>query len=289
MARKISKRQPKNATLGLQTDCTALYIRVSTTQQADEGYSLDAQRAKLDAYCVAMGWAVAEGTVFIDAGESGSSTDRPAFQRMLAAAHDGAIKRIVAVKLDRVARNVRAFLELVDTLTAINVDLVLMAENFDTGTPSGKFALTMFAAMAELERATISERMMTGKAQKAKIGGFNGSPTPYGYDYNDGEFTINSTQAGIVGRIFTAFVAGEGLTAIATALHEAGVPTATGGTWAGATVRYIVTNGAYAGLAQWGVHESEGTYPAIITAELYERAMARLATIKPGPKPKRTK
>ena len=283
MARKLNKRQ-KNAQLelGVKSDVTALYIRVSTEKQASEGFSLDAQRERLNAYCVAHGWTVDTDLVYVDAGESGKTDARPAFQTMLKAAEAGQIKRIVAIKLDRLARNVRDFLAIVDLLNRLNVDLVLVNESFDTSTPTGKFALTMFAAMAELEAATITERVMTGKAQKASEGGYNGSYCPLGYDYDGEVFTVNM-HAETVRYIFEQFNAGKAMNWIAKQLNDGGNPTARGGKWYAGTVRYILTNGFYAGLVQWDGTETKGSHPAIIDLGTYHVAIQRLKDLKPGP------
>ena len=140
---------------------TALYVRVSTQQQVDEGYSLVEQEDRLRAFCAAQDWSV--GPVYADEGISGKTTDRPAYQAMLAAADAGDIGRILAIKLDRIARNTRDFLALVDQLGKADCDLVLLKESFDTGTPHGKFALTMLAAIAELEVSQIAERLQSGR------------------------------------------------------------------------------------------------------------------------------
>lgn len=284
MARKLIKRQPKAKQLSLDSGCTALYIRVSTEKQADEGYSLDAQRERLTKYCEAQQWNVCPDHVYVDAGESGTTTDRAQFQTMLEAARNGQVKRIVALKLDRMARNVRAFLALVDELDGLGCDLVLIKESFDTSTPHGRFALTMFAAMAELEAATITERVMSGKVQKASTGGYNGSRCPMGYTYNAGVFTVNE-RAADVQTIFDKFVAGESFSGIAGWLNAEQIPTATGeGKWYPAGVRYVVSNGFYAGLSQWdGQAEVAGNHPPIVALEVYEQAHKRLQAIKPGP------
>lgn len=284
MARKLVKRPAIGQLgLGVQNDCTALYIRVSTQKQADEGFSLDAQKERLAAFCVAQGWQVSPDHIYVDAGISGKSTDRAAFQRMMQAAGAGAVKRIVAMKLDRLARNVKDFLGIVEELRGVGCDLVLIKESFDTSTPQGKFALTMFAAMAELEAATITERVMTGKVQKAQEGGYNGARCPLGYKYSAGAFTVDQDQAPIVQEVFQAFVSGSGMLAIAERFNAGGVATARGGKWYAATVRTILGNGFYAGLSQWGGVEVEGSHPAIISRELYEQAHSRLSSLKPGP------
>jgi site-specific DNA recombinase len=119
------------------------------------------------------------------------------------------------MKLDRVARNVREFLATVDQLKAWHCDLLLVKEAFDTSTPHGRFALTMFAAMAELEASTIIEWVMSGKQQKASKGGYNGSRCPLGYVYNGAQFAVVAEQAQTVRSVFTLFLHGQSINAIA--------------------------------------------------------------------------
>ena len=286
MARKYTKRAQAATQQALPTGCTALYIRVSTEKQADEGFSLDAQHQRLDAYCTAQSWTVCEEHIYIDGGVSGKNTDRAQFQRMMQAAQEGAIQRIVAIKLDRLARNTRDFLATVEQLTAAGCDLVLIKESFDTGTPHGKFALTMFAAIAELEASQIQERTMAGRQQKARNGGDNGRATPLGYTHDGQRYHVEPTTAETVQAIFRQFNAGDSLTAIAADLNARQVPTARGGKWYPATVRYILTNGFYAGLIQYDGEEAveeEGEHEVIIASETYEDAQLRLLSLKPGP------
>lgn len=284
MARKFTT-QTQKAIAATQSDVTALYIRVSTDKQVDEGFSLDAQQTRLGAYCVANGWDVNPDHIYIDAGVSGKSASRPNFDRMLTAAATGTINRVVAVKLDRLARNTKNFLSLVEDLENWNCDIVLIKESFDTSTPNGKFALTMFAAIAELEASQITERVMSGKRQKASDGGYNGAQCPLGYDYDSvaGEFTTNDNAATVT-RIFEQFNAGVSMTKIAAALVADGVPTKRGGRWYTGTVRYVLTNGFYAGITQYDGEEIDGAHESIITKNVYEMASNRLRNQKRGPK-----
>ena len=284
MARKMSKRQSaEQLALGAKVEVTAIYVRVSTERQAEEGYSLDDQARRLGYYCESQGWNVDTKRVYVDAGVSGKSTHREQFQAMMQAAQAGEIHRIVAMKLDRIARNVRDFLSIVEELKTAGCDLVLIKESFDTSTPHGKFALTMFAAMAELEAATITERVMSGKAQKAQEGGYNGARCPLGYKYEQNVFSVVDEAASTVRYIFTSFVHGQGMQAIAQDLNATATPTARGGTWYASTVRTILQNGFYAGLSQWDGTEQPGSHPAIISRELYEAAHNRLRVLRPGP------
>jgi len=287
MALKLNKRQTAAQTdgLDLRTDCTALYIRVSTEKQASEGYSLEDQRARLDAYCTANDWTVCPEHVYVDAGISGKTTDRPEFKRMLHAARNGDIVRVVALKLDRLARNTRQFLATVDELSGVGCDLVLVKESFDTSTPHGRFALTLFAAMAELERVQIAERTMGGRRQKARQGGYNGSRVAFGYTYDGEDFQIDETAAQTVRQVFSMFNSGSSLSAIAKELNRRGVKTQRGGKWYASTVRYILTNGFYAGLVQYDGISTDGDHDSIVDVETYDAAIARLQALKPGPAP----
>jgi len=285
MARKLSKRNngAKQGELGLTDSCTALYLRVSTEKQANEGNSLDAQREKLTAYCGAMNWNVCPGHVYEDAGISGKSADnRPALQAMLQAAKDKKIQRIVVTKFDRLARNVKDLMDIMDTLNKVGCALVLLDINVDTGTPTGKLIAGIMGQLAEWERSLIGERVMSGKRHQAAQGEYNGSRCPLGYDYAQGAFTINE-QAATVNRIFEMFLSGQSINAIAQAMNAAQTKTAMGGKWYASTVRTILGNGAYAGLSQWdGVEATQGAYPSIISKEVYEAAHKRLQALRPG-------
>lgn len=287
MARRIKKTQENTEQKELGFDCTALYIRVSTDKQADEGFSLDAQRTRLDAYCIAQGWTVCPDHVYVDS-VSGKNTDRPAYKAMMQAARAGAIRRVVAVKLDRVARNTREFLATVDALTSVDVALVLIKESFDTSTPHGKFALTMFAAMAELEVTIIQERLTEGRNEKARQGEMPGKYTPLGYTFDKEAkqpYSIDPDHAPTVERIFSQFTDGKSLTAIAKGLNADAMPTARGGKWYPATVKYILRNGFYCGLVQYDGIETMGNHAPIVSRDTYENAIARLHNLKPGPVP----
>lgn len=281
MARKTKRNsQPELNTSGK----TALYIRVSTIKQAEEGYSLDAQRSRLDGYCRAQGWTVEDKHVYIDAGISGKTTDRPAYRDMLQAVEKDGLGRVVAIKMDRFSRSVRDFLELLDYCENHNCAVVSLGESIDTSTPIGRMMITVIAAVAEMEKDTIKERLMSGRAQKATQGGHAGGAIEFGYSYSgEDNWTINEDQAATVKRIFRLFLRGCTLTRVAAILNKWNLKTARGSRWYPATVRYILSNGAYAGLAQWdGIESAEGKMPPIISVEDYEATQLRLATLKRG-------
>lgn len=281
MARKSTKAVAKQGILDLPDSCTALYMRVSTVKQADEGFSLDSQRKELDSYCALLGWHVCLDHVYVDT-VSGKTDDRPAFQAMMQAAQDRKIQRIVAVKLDRIARNLKNLLQTVDDLKQYGCALVIKKESFDTSTVQGMFMLQMLGAVSELERGMIAERVTSGRVEKASQGGFNGSPQIFGYSYRDGQFTVNEGEARTVISVFAMFLAGKSLNAIARTLNSTQVPTKKGGSWYPVTVSKILANGRYAGLAQWDGIEEPGNHPAIISKATYEATHKRLQALRPG-------
>ena len=109
-----------------------------------------------------------------------------------------------------------------------------------------------------------------------------GAYCPLGYDYDGEVFTVNM-HAETVRYIFEQFNAGKAMNWIAKQLNDGGNPTARGGQWYAGTVRYILTNGFYAGLIQWDGTETKGSHPAIIDLETYHTAIQRLKALKPGP------
>lgn len=288
MARNGTKRtsKAKQAALAL-TGATALYIRVSTDKQANEGYSLDAQKGKLLAYCVAQDWTADDAHIYVDAGQSAKTTDRPAYQRMLAAVAAGDVRRVVAVKLDRLSRNTRDFLGLLDYCDLHDAGIVSIEESFDTSTPVGRAVVTVLMAFAELERSQIAARLQSGRDEKAKQGKRNGAPVPYGYVRDEaGAWLVDDRQANIVRLIFAEFVAGTSLRGICGILNSAceGIPAPRGAKWYPAQAKYILDNGLYAGREQYkgqrGV--SAQGIPTIIDSATYDAAGQRLAGLKVG-------
>lgn len=281
MARKTKPTPQEEMNL---TGTTALYVRVSTVRQAEEGYSLEAQRSKLEKHCDAQGWTVEPEHIFVDAGISGKTTDRPAYQAMLQAVAAGDVCRIVAIKMDRFSRSVRDFLDLLDYCKEHDCAVVSLGESIDTSTPIGRMMVVVISAIAEMEKETIKERLMSGRAQKAQEGGHAGGAIEFGYTYAAGdEWTVNEDQADTVRRIFVLFLAGNGLRRIADIVNQEGRTTGTGAQWHASTVGYVLRNGAYCGYTQWdGIESKHGKMPAIISAEDYEATQTRLATLRRG-------
>jgi len=118
----------------------ALYIRVSTEEQAEEGWSVDAQERALRAFCVSKDWQVVN--VFKDEGRTGTNTDRPGFQTMLRTARDRGFDTVVVHKLDRFSRNLEDVMRILGELEKWSVTFVSATEaNMDFTTPYGRMML----------------------------------------------------------------------------------------------------------------------------------------------------
>jgi site-specific DNA recombinase len=156
------------------------YARVSTTEQAERGHSLEAQRAKLEAYATLYGLELVR--VEVDAGESAGSLDRPALQRALRDLKkcDG----LLVVKLDRLTRSVRDLAELVDGAFKKRA-LLSVEEKIDTSTASGRMVLNVLTSVGQWEREAIGERTRTVKRRQRQLGQYVGGDAPYGWSIGE--------------------------------------------------------------------------------------------------------
>ena len=215
------------------------YARVSSEEQAKEGHSLAAQRESIKAYCVAH--RVEHLQTLSDDGISGGKTNRSALQRCLKLLESGEADGMVVTKLDRLARNTRYTLLLVDRFNDSGWTLHSIHERLDTSTAMGMFSLTIIAAIAEMERNQTAERTKMvldhKRSKNEKLGGI----VPYGYSADDqGVLIENPEQQAVIDQVLQWFRDGNSLSAIARELNLQGVPTQTGAEWRHVQVRRIV-------------------------------------------------
>ena len=142
----------------------ALYVRVSTDEQAAEGYSLDAQKNILEDHCLAEGLDIAG--IYEDDGYSGRNANRPAYRRMMAEIDSWDV--LVVLKMDRIHRNSRNFMTMMDELERHGKEFVSCYEALDTSNALGRFVVDMIQRMAQLESEQIGERTKMGMREKAE-------------------------------------------------------------------------------------------------------------------------
>lgn len=253
----------------------AIYVRVSTTEQARDGYSIGEQRERLKLYCESHDWTVVKD--YVDAGYSGASTDRPSLNQMIEDITRGMIDKVVVYKLDRLSRSQKDTLHLIEDIFLANgCDFVSMNENFDTSTPFGRAMIGILAVFAQLEREQIKERMMMGKEARAKDGKFNSGKTPIGYDLIDSDLVVNDYERIQVQRIFKEYASGKSPVAIARDLTESGYSHKYGA-WQPETIRHLLTNQTYTGVICYNGTVYQGEHDAIIDDELFQRVQSKVS------------
>jgi site-specific DNA recombinase len=259
---------------------TAIYIRVSTEEQAKEGYSVDAQKRRLTDFVNSQGWEVYD--TFIDDGYSAKNLERPNMQRLIQAVKQKAIDVVLVYKLDRLVRSVIDLHELLELFEKYDVKFKSATEIFDTTTAIGRLFITIVAALAQWERENLAERVKMGMEQKHLKGERNGAVAPYGYDLVNGELVINPVEAQVVRRIFEMYRT-KGIKQIVTQLNKEQAPKRGDFLWVYFTVNYILSNPVYCGKLRWNNRKQngrftgeeiivDGNHPPIISVEEFEEA-----------------
>ena len=216
------------------------YIRVSTEQQADEGVSLAAQRAKITAWCALNDYELV--AIYEDAGISGKTVSkRPQLQAALSEMKKG--MALVVYSLSRLARSTKNCIEIADELKATGSDLVSLTEKIDTSSAMGEFFFTLIAALGQMERKVIGERTKAALAHK-KANGEKYAPVPFGYAEVNKRLEVVKHEADLVAEIFSKRASGETLQSIALALNEKGVIGKQGGKWYASSVSCILKRAA---------------------------------------------
>jgi len=264
---------------------TAIYGRVSTEEQALEGYSIRGQVEKLKSYVSAKSWSIYD--VYLDEGISGKNlTARPAITRMIEDVKAGHVKNVLIYKLDRLTRSVADLVYLIDLFKTYDCAFSSLSESIDTSTASGRMFVKIIGIFAEFERENIGERVSLGKERKAREGYTTaGKNISYGYNRGIGERvqTINETEAAVVRRAFDMYANQNKSTKyIARTFNLEKIPTKHGKVWNSGTVLAMLTNPNLAGNVRYGMEqperyfEVEGKHEAIISEDLYNETQMLL-------------
>lgn len=192
-----------------------IYIRVSSQEQAMEGYSIPAQKERLISYCKAKDYILDD--IYVDGGFSGANMNRPGIQKLLNDIKNKNTDVIVVYKLDRLSRSQKDTLHLIEDVFLPNdIAFVSMQESFDTSTSFGRAMVGILSVFAQLERENIKERTMLGKEERAKEGLWGGGMDPFGYDYIPIEETlVPNGKSELVKKAFELYLKGYGAPRIA--------------------------------------------------------------------------
>lgn len=239
----------------------AIYTRVSTEDQAKEGFSLDAQLEKLRAYCTARDWIV--GGEYVDDGYSGRFLKRPAYTRMMEEMDKW--DTLLVIKMDRIHRNSKNFMLMMEHLKKTGKEFVSMTESLDTSTAMGRFVMDIIQRIAQLESEQIGERVYVGMEQKARTnGGVLGFNIPYGYDYLNGKLVVNNSEAIVIKNIFDMYKNKSSMKKIAELLNQKNIPTKLKKIWGSQTISLVLKNPVYCGFLHWENYLNQGEHTPII-------------------------
>lgn len=239
----------------------AIYARVSTTEQAEEGFSIDEQLRTLKDFCEREGYEIYDE--YVDRGISGKNiSGRPAIQRLLADVEMKKFDVVLVWKMNRLARKSVDLMNMVEKFNSKNIAFRSYTEKYETESPTGKLQFQMMAAIAEYERNNIAENVKMGMIARAKEGKWNGGSV-LGYDVVEVEGTnkkrkntalmINESEAITIRLIFQMYTTGHGYKAIANAINSAGHRTKKNKTFSLNAIKTIVTNPVYAGYIRYNV------------------------------------
>jgi site-specific DNA recombinase len=264
----------------------ALYVRVSTANQADEGESLDEQVEKLKNYCAYKGWESI--VIYREEGFSGKDTKRPEFQRLMADVHKGKINTVIVKKVDRLSRSIIDFENIYKIFDEKDVDLISLQENFDTSTAIGRAVIRIVLVFAQMEREQTSERTIDVMAYRAKQGMFNGGYPRLGYDidYENKCLVVNESEALIAKEIFDQYLQKGSLSETAIALNAKGYrlkawTARTGRTMGGEkfaknSLNRILRDPVYVGKVRYKDEVYPGMHPGIIEEHIFDSVQVML-------------
>jgi DNA invertase Pin-like site-specific DNA recombinase len=259
-----------------------IYLRVSTKEQAEEGYSIPAQAEACRRFIADQGWELADE--YVDRGESARTADRPQLQAMLARlAEDPSIDCLVVHKLDRLARNLEDHAAVRAALRKAGVQLHSVTESLEDSA-SGKLVEGILASIAEFYSANLGQEIRKGMDQKAAQGGWP-VRAPFGYRNvrrdgagRGGEAVIEpDAQAPIVVWAFERYAMGSlSLDALTEALGEKGLRNGDGNPPGKSTVHRMLRNPVYTGVVRWKGVDHEGMHQPLVSGEVFDKVQSVL-------------
>ena len=236
---------------------TGMYVRVSTEEQATEGFSIHAQKDKLTKYAELNDWIIID--YYVDDGISGKNLkDRPEVTRLLQDVKSGKVNNVLVYKLDRITRSVKDLIYLIELFDKYDCTFNSQTEKIDTSNAVGRMFVKIIGIFAEFERENLAERVSFGYEQKVREGNYINTRGVFGYNYIVGEgiLEINELESMYVKKIYEWYLEGNSMKNIAIKLMNKNVPTKRGGKWNQGTIQSILTNPLYIGRIRYGLRKS---------------------------------
>ena len=270
-----------------------------------DGYSLDAQKTKMKAFCDYNEYEIAGE--YEDAGKSGKSIEgRVSFNQMMEDIKSGkdGVSYVLVFKLSRFGRNAADVLATLQVMQDFGVNLICVEDGIDSSKDAGKLMISVLSAVAEIERENIRVQTMEGRMQKAREGKWNGGFAPYGYSLIDGKLEVNEEEAVAIRVIFDQYVNTDlGANGIAKYLENHGIhkiarQNGKNPLFDAALIRRIIQNPVYSGKISYGRRRTEkvhgtrneyrqvkkddyllvdGLHEALVSEEVWEQAQVKVA------------
>ncbi len=287
----------------------AIYARVSTVEQAEEGYSIDEQERLLKEYCDKHNLEVYK--TYSDRGISGKDIKhRPELKQMLKDSEENKFDMVLVWKINRLSRKLADVLKMVELFEKNNVTFKSYSEPFETNTPAGKMQFQMMALIGEFERGTIAQNVKMGMLARAREGKWCGNRV-LGYDIvpvegslnkkrKETKLIINEKESESVRLIFDEYSNGKGYKAITSKLNKLGYKTKKGNNFSVGSIRDILTNPVYIGKVRYNVRQDwsekrrrninpnpiivDGIHDKIIDEELWDKVQKIIESKKGKPK-----
>jgi len=212
-----------------------IYCRVSTQEQADSGLGLEAQEQRCRAYAIANNWSIAG--LYVDAGISAKSIDRPQLQHALEALTPNSV--LVVLKLDRLTRSIADLQPLSEQISRAGAEWVSVQEKFDTSNATGRLMLRMILELSQWEREVIGERTSSALQQKKRRKERLGT-TPLGFTTVEKQVVALPSEQVTVARARELRHQGLSMRKIAAKLTDEGHKTKRGGRWQAETIAKIL-------------------------------------------------
>lgn len=253
----------------------AIYIRVSTLDQAREGYSLEAQEKTLRKWCNDRRYEVFE--LYADKGISGKDIEhRPDMNRLLNDAKEGEFDIVLFWALSRFTRSVSDLYFTMENFQKWNVDMVSYTEAFDTSTPMGRAMIGIVGVFAQLERELTSERVATALAERASQGKRTCSEI-LGYDLDGKDsFKVNEKEAEYVRFCFNEYLLRKNLTEVANEADRRGFKGKRGKKPTPWSIQVILNRPQYCGFNIFHGEIYKGNHESIIDIVTFNRVSALL-------------
>lgn len=253
----------------------AIYIRVSTLDQAREGYSLDAQEKTLRKWCEERKYNVYD--LYADKGISGKDIEhRPDINRLLYDAKNGKFDLVLFWALSRFTRSVSDLYSTMEKFQQWNISMVSYTEAFDTSTPMGRAMIGIVGVFAQLERELTSERVSAAMAERAAQGKRTCSVI-LGYDLDGKDsFKINKKEAEYVRFCFSEYSLRKNLSEVAKEARERGFKGKRGKVPTAYSVQKILTRTQYCGYNIFCGEIYKGNFEPIIDVETYNKTLSLL-------------